>query len=93
MTNFLKFLLYLFEDVDYKRMSYHKYLTTYHWELVKQTKLDEVDHRCQVCYSPKKLNVHHRTYERLGNEKLTDLTVLCQECHQLFHDNGKLKKT
>lgn len=34
---------------------------------------------------PEAFNVHHRTYERLGKERLGDLTVLCRKCHGLFH--------
>jgi len=92
ISKFLRFVAYLFEDTDYKKMPYKKYLNTYHWQQLRKVKLDEVDHRCQVCYSPKSLQVHHRTYERLGNERLTDLTVLCKECHTLFHSNKKLTK-
>lgn len=29
--------------------------------------------------------VHHRTYERRGDENLNDLTTLCQPCHERFH--------
>lgn len=38
------------------------------------------------------LDVHHRTYERLGNESPDDLTVLCRDCHKLFSQNGKLSR-
>lgn len=93
LADFLQFTSELFRDNDYyKKMPYHKYLHTYHWEQLRKIKLDEVEYRCQVCYSPTKLQVHHRTYERLGYEKLTDLTVLCAKCHTLFHDKLALTK-
>jgi hypothetical protein len=31
------------------------------------------------------LEVHHRIYERLGNEVLSCLVVLCRRCHQHYH--------
>jgi 5-methylcytosine-specific restriction endonuclease McrA len=31
------------------------------------------------------LEVHHRIYERLGNEVLSYLVVLCRRCHQHYH--------
>jgi hypothetical protein len=31
------------------------------------------------------MHVHHRTYERIGHEKLSDLCLLCGPCHRLFH--------
>jgi replicative DNA helicase len=49
--------------------------------------LSRAGHRCQVCNSPDKLDVHHRTYERVGQEQLDDLTVLCDRCHGLFHEH------
>lgn len=38
-----------------------------------------------MCNSRNRPQVHHRTYERLGDERPADLTVLCQRCHRLFH--------
>ncbi len=41
---------------------------------------------CQKCEFPHELNVHHRTYERLGQEKIPDdLIVLCRSCHSREH--------
>jgi hypothetical protein len=31
------------------------------------------------------LNVHHNTYENVGNEALGDLVTLCCECHKHYH--------
>ena len=43
-----------------------------------------------VCYGcgadDKKLDLHHRTYKRLGNEHIAiDLVPVCRECHQKIH--------
>lgn len=72
-------------------MPYADYLLTEHWQKMRLEALERASHRCQVCNSSTTLNVHHRTYERRGNELTEDLIVLCQSCHQLFHDNGKLQ--
>jgi hypothetical protein len=32
-----------------------------------------------------RLDVHHNTYERYGDESTFDLVVLCDRCHELFH--------
>lgn len=92
LTKFIKFLVELYEIQDYKKMPYYKYLQTEHWRVLREHKLLTVDNRCQLCYNEWNLQVHHRTYERLGNEKLEDLTVLCKECHELFHKNGRMPK-
>jgi hypothetical protein len=65
---------------------YAEYLQTRHWQEVREAALKAADYRCQVCYSPDRLNVHHRTYERRGRELPSDVTVLCADCHGRFHD-------
>ena len=34
---------------------------------------------------PPKFNLHHLTYERLGEERLADVQLLCLMCHNLEH--------
>lgn len=66
------------------------YLKSDHWRRMRRLALEDADHRCAVCNATEHLDVHHRTYERLGNERLTDLLVLCRSCHDIFHQNGRL---
>lgn len=73
-------------------MPYADYLITPHWQNMRQLALQRAGNHCQVCNTATTLNVHHRTYERRGYEEPQDLIVLCQSCHQLFHDNGKLER-
>lgn len=45
-------------------------------------------------YEPwKPLQVHHRTYERIGNEGLDDLIVVCPRCHMKIHGIQGRRKT
>lgn len=74
-------------DMDYK-----VYLLTPHWKRLREQALGRARHRCQVCNASSLLNVHHRTYERRGFELDHDLIVLCNDCHQLFHEHRKLAK-
>lgn len=80
------------EILELATMPYADYLKTDHWQSMREMALAISAHRCQVCNSPNHLHVHHRTYENRGNEQSIDLTVLCAECHQLFHENRKLVK-
>jgi hypothetical protein len=66
-------------------MPYADYLLTPEWQERRQAALDRAGRRCQVCNTPRRLHVHHRTYERRGRELPGDLTVLCDRCHALFH--------
>jgi len=67
-------------------MSYQEYLQTPEWAAKRQQILIRDEHRCRVCNGGEQLNVHHRTYERRGDEDLNDLTTLCQPCHEYFHN-------
>lgn len=74
----------------YRDLPYDQYLQTDWWKKIRAAAIARARQRCQVCYSPHELNVHHRTYERLGNELDSDLTVLCGKCHNLFHKHSIL---
>lgn len=82
------------EQKPYLRtMPYDQYLRTEHWQSVRRAALARADYRCQICNSPKNLEVHHRTYERRGAERDNDVTVLCDKCHGRFHKESHLAKT
>jgi 5-methylcytosine-specific restriction endonuclease McrA len=68
-----------------RTMPYQEYLQTPEWKAIREKKLKESGFRCQLCNQSGELNVHHRTYERRGNEELQDLIVLCRGCHETFH--------
>jgi hypothetical protein len=72
---------------------YQSYLASEVWQARRAWKLEEADYRCQVCYSGLDLEVHHRTYARLGHERQNDLTVLCSLCHQRHHGIKALPDT
>lgn len=68
-----------------RALPYQEYLDSDHWRILRNEKLRDAAYRCQLCNSPSDLQVHHRTYENRGREPLSDLVVLCGECHALFH--------
>jgi hypothetical protein len=75
-----------------KWLPYDLYLRSPHWKRVRNAALERAHHRCQVCNAAGRLEVHHRTYDRRGQEQLEDVTVLCRNCHETFHRNGRLTK-
>ncbi len=77
---------------DLRALPYEEYLKTDHWQTLRSQALSHAGYRCQVCNFPDRLHVHHRTYARRGCERLEDLTVLCDGCHKLFHQRGKLAR-
>lgn len=76
---------------ELKTMPYADYLQTPEWTAIRNGKLRSAHYKCQVCNTGNPpLNVHHRHYRNRGNENPQDLIVLCQPCHELFHENGRL---
>lgn len=74
-------------------VDYHEYIKTEAWRERAEAAKQRVGHRCQICNRPATrvtLDVHHRTYERLGNERPEDLTVLCRGCHELYAKNRRI---
>lgn len=68
-----------------RRMPYSQYLQTKHWKGLRGFMLRRFK-TCQNCGRDYGLQVHHKTYKRLGREDaLADLVVLCAPCHHSFH--------
>jgi len=65
---------------------YHEYLQSEKWDNIRRQKLAEANYKCQLCNASSSLSVHHRTYENVFNEQLSDLIALCDKCHKKFHN-------
>jgi len=64
---------------------YDEYLRSEHWKKVRKEVLSSAGNRCQRCGSPGRLQVHHKTYENIGQEHVNDLLAVCRECHERIH--------
>jgi hypothetical protein len=73
----------------YRALPYATYLQTAHWSDQRAAALEKSGGRCQWCEqegTPEApLDVHHLTYERLGEERAEDLIALCRYCHARWH--------
>jgi hypothetical protein len=59
-----------------------EYYLSMEWRKIRAFALNRAKYRCERCYRRYKLQVHHKTYDRLYNERLDDLEVLCPTCHK-----------
>ncbi|MHC2618000.1 5-methylcytosine-specific restriction endonuclease McrA [Bradyrhizobium huanghuaihaiense] len=67
-------------------MDYVAYITSTAWRNnpARLRELAAANYACRLCpntAATARIEVHHRTYERLGHEIDGDLTALCSECH------------
>lgn len=73
-----------------KFATYDEYLASPEWEKLKERWLKSPLSRGNLCHagkcgSTKNLVFHHVNYCRLGNENLSDLLLVCNECHKEIH--------
>lgn len=85
-----KELAYVGRQLKKLKLRYlEEYYTTQQWEIVKRAKRDSPRIVCELCDCVESkdctMNLHHKTYKRLGEEMGYDLMWLCEECHETFH--------
>lgn len=65
------------------------YMKTEQWAKLKQTRLKIAQNKCECCSSTHRLHLHHVTYERLTQEHIDDVAILCggiNGCHNRIHN-------
>lgn len=75
-----------------RRWNYRaNYLASTHWHKTRVEAIARAGRRCAECGNANGLDVHHKTYARIGHEQPEDLEVLCRLCHNERHalDNAK----
>jgi hypothetical protein len=78
---------------ELRAMPYRLYLRTPEWKRTRAAALLRAGNACSLDVThTENLEVHHRTYERLGEELVTDLVVLCHSCHELHHTHQPGKR-
>lgn len=68
---------------------YLDYLKSPVWRDRRSAAMDRAKHKCAVCGEEEGLQVHHKTYERLGNEAPNDLVALCYACHWMADEERR----
>ena len=65
--------------------TYDAYLKSAEWIVTRSQVLHRAGGRCERCHGAEATEVHHLTYERVGDELPGDLQALCPPCHRLAH--------
>jgi 5-methylcytosine-specific restriction endonuclease McrA len=79
-------LLRRYINKEPRTIHYDDYIKSSQWKRRADRFKADAGHRCRVCFGDGPLDAHHRTYQNLGNETDYDVTVLCRDCHKLYHD-------
>jgi hypothetical protein len=66
-------------------VTFQDYYSTEYWQYTRFVVLEAQFYSCALCGSNSNLQVHHKTYDRIGCESYLDLMVLCKKCHKIWH--------
>jgi hypothetical protein len=84
-----KYLLNSKKNFDFfnsPRYKYYLYLNSVEWKNKRNQVFERDSNICQKCLAKTADDVHHLTYENIGNENLTDLISICRSCHKEIHE-------
>jgi hypothetical protein len=68
---------------------YHEHLASPKWQALRRRVFERSRGMCEGCSVNRAVQVHHLTYERLGDEMLFDLVAVCMTCHEKIHQPSR----
>ena len=86
-------------DYIENQLTYSEFLLTEYWEIISIWKKIHSNFTCQNCGKSfkimSKLNIHHKSYLRHGEEHLqdvidNDLICWCEDCHKDWHEHNEM---
>jgi HNH endonuclease len=67
-------------------LPYQEYLASVWWRRRRHLRLQKAKGRCERCGAVTSIaDVHHIHYDRRGDERDSDLEVVCRDCHRKLH--------
>lgn len=83
-------------ELESARNEYQRYYETYirstAWQIKRNLVMKRAGGICEGCGVNRASQVHHLTYEHLGDEFLWELRAVCRQCHERIHDIAPLQK-
>lgn len=73
------------QEADARRSFYESHLRSPKWALIRRGVMERSRGICEGCGFAQATQVHHLTYDRLGDEMLFDLVAICSPCHRKVH--------
>lgn len=67
------------------RKKYSDYLKSDKWKKIREHIHLVRGGKCERCGETDNLQVHHKHYRNIFNEKMKDLELLCKSCHRKEH--------
>lgn len=67
------------------KRDYNEYLKSAEWRAFRKQAFEFYGRECSECKGTDRLQVHHKHYKNIFNEKLEDVAILCEPCHEKVH--------
>jgi hypothetical protein len=71
---------------------YQAYLNSDKWQRKRRRVFARSGGQCERCKNARATQVHHKTYDRIFREPLSDLQAVCGHCHMEIHEIGDKPK-
>ena len=65
----------------YRKEFYSEYMKSDKWKAIRLKVLKRDNNLCQACLDAPAQDVHHKTYENIGDELMYELISVCRDCH------------
>ena len=72
-------------DASDRKVQYQAYLRSQKWRAIRSRVMSRAGGTCEGCGILPAHEVHHLTYENIGDELLFQLVALCEDCHEKVH--------
>jgi hypothetical protein len=73
------------ELTDYQQWYREVYLRSDHWQNLRKLAFQTYGRICSKCRAIGRLDVHHLRYRNIFDVLVTDLQILCRQCHEREH--------
>lgn len=73
-------------EAEERREFYTSYIQSSEWKQRREVILKRDNYLCQGCLRNPAAQVHHTTYDHLGQEFAFELISLCEPCHKRYHN-------
>lgn len=73
------------EKAGFSFKNYKDYMRSDKWKVKRKKVLERDNYTCVSCLEEKATQVHHITYDNLGDEPLFNLVSVCGKCHCKIH--------
>ena len=68
-----------------RRLRYEQYLQSDEWASRRELVLQRANYLCEGCGLDRATEVHHLSYDHIGQEFLWELVAVCRRCHAEWH--------